>query len=307
MSERQSRNGSQEVAEGFVAEHDVWAFFALALALSWGVWVPLGLTGGGVDLGYAGAILAVTVGAFGPLVAGAVVTWAAGDSLRAWAGQVLRWRVQPRWYLVALGVPVVLMLVTTAVYAALVNTVDWSVIGRYLPVYLINLPLVFLVFGGQEELGWRGFALPALLERFDPVVSSLVVGAVWAAWHLPMYAAPAVGYAGIPAAGYEGSWSIYLLATLAVSVVYTWLYLNTGRSVLLAMVLHASWNATTPINPSLEALRELPGPALDVQAWVFAAVVWAFAGLLLALYGRDLESGSAGGLLGSDESAPQRA
>lgn len=262
----------------FVAGREVVAFFALTLALSWVVWIPGAL--GLVDFGSL-VTGAVVIGGFGPLVAAGIVTWLVGDSLRAWAGQVLRWRIRPRWYLAAVGIPPLVVAVVTLAYVALGNPLELPAVVRQVPLYavplvhVLGMGSVFLVGGGQEELGWRGFALPRLLERVDAVTASLVIGTVWGLWHLPLFMLEGSGQ-------YGGPFVHYLVSTLALSVIFTWLYLGTGRSVLLAMILHASYNTATVYLPG-----ETPTTTLR---WVFAAVWWLIALGLVSQFGRSLRS-----------------
>ena len=117
-----------------------------------------------------------------------------------------------------------------------------------------RLPLVFsavLIAMGPlgEEPGWRGFALPLLLKRHNPLLASLVIGVVWAAWHLPVDLA-GHDMAMLP----EALWD-RLTITLPVSLVMTWLYIRGGRSLLPALFMHASLNATwlyvLPSDPAL--------------------------------------------------------
>ncbi len=75
--------------------------------------------------------------------------------------------------------------------------------------------------GGLEEPGWRGFALPRLLTRHTPFASSIVLGAAWALWHVPLFFAPAASQSGFPFV-----W--YFVNALALSIVFTWLYLKSG-------------------------------------------------------------------------------
>ena len=91
-----------------------------------------------------------------------------------------------RWYLVAVRIPLVVFGATNTAYVALGNPIEplasLQQISLYaLPlVFALNMVFVFFLGGGQEELGRCGFALPRLLERFDAVTASLVIGAVWA-------------------------------------------------------------------------------------------------------------------------------
>ena len=170
---------------GWVRRHPVAAFFVLAYALSWLVWIPASLAGAGQAL--------LVVGAFGPAVAAYIVLRITGGSVRAWARQILRWRVQLRWYLYALGLPALLFAVVNGALALLGKPIDLALLGERAPSYLAGLAFITLLGGGQEEPGWRGFALPRLQLRLTPLRSTLVLGALWGLWHLPIYG---IGFVG---------------------------------------------------------------------------------------------------------------
>lgn len=90
----------------------------------------------------------------------------------------------PAWYLVALGIPLVVFGATSGVYIALGNPIEPLASLQQIPLYALplifalNMVFVFFLGSGQEELGGRGFTLPRLLDRFDAVTASLVIGAV---------------------------------------------------------------------------------------------------------------------------------
>lgn len=285
MTTRKDNSQSQRLGRvgAFVAGREIVSFFVLTLVLSWAVWVP-----GAVGIVEYGSLTIgiITVGGFGPLIAAAIVTWIAGDSLRAWAKQVLRWRVRPRWYFAAVGIPLVVVGATSVIYVALGNSIGQSDILQEIPIYgvllihVISMVSVFLVGGGQEELGWRGFALPRLLERFNAVSASLVIGVVWAVWHLPLFVLER-------SSQYGGEFVPYLISLLALSILFTWLYRATERSILLAMIFHASYNASSG---SAQALLPIENAA--ALSWVLAAVMWMLALGLMVVYGRNLRSGN---------------
>lgn len=278
----------------FVAGREVVTFFALTLAFSWAIWLPGAL--GFVDFGSL-TLAVVVIGGFSPLVAAALVTWLVGASLRAWAGQLLRWRVHFGWHLAAFVFPVVAFSASIVVYAVLGNPIEQAEAIQQAPIYVLplifvlNMVFVFLLGGGQEELGWRGFALPRLLDRVDAVSASLIIGTVWAVWHLPLFVLEG-------ASQFDQPFVPYATSLLALSIVFTWLYRGTGRSVLLAMILHASHNSATVLIPVQPVQTGTVG-------WLMAAVLWAFALGLVAVYGRDLRSGdSADRETGEDRSPP---
>lgn len=262
-----------------LARHPVAAFFVLTLALSWALWIPMAL-----DLVSVPAVPFIVVGGFGPMAAAAIVTVLTGWSLRAWLAPVLRWRVRPRWYLVALGYPVASRAVETAGYVLSGGTLSFSRYPLRVATYLVNLPFVALLGGGQEEFGWRGFALPRLQARYSGLVASLAIGVVWAAWHLPLFWVPGSSQAGLPLAP-------FLASVPAISVVFTWLYNRTGGSLLLAVLLHASVNASSALYPIAPEVIE--GGIPRALAVALAAVPWAVAVALVAWEGPDLAASDA--------------
>ncbi len=100
--------------------------------------------------------------------------------------------------------------------------------------------LFFLFAGGPvfEEIGWRGFELPRLQRRHGPLVGSLVLGVLWALWHLPLFLIPAWD------TPHDGPLDVVLFVALAVgtAVIFTWVFNNTRGSVLLAILAHGSLN-----------------------------------------------------------------
>ncbi|MFC5368861.1 CPBP family intramembrane glutamic endopeptidase [Salinirubrum litoreum] len=195
----------------------------------------------------------ILVGGFGPLVGALLTLRVQGASIRAWLRSNLRLRLPVRWYLVALLLPPLLVGLAGLVHAGVFGArLD---LGSLPPawVYPAGLVLVFFVGGGQEELGWRAFAVPVLQERFSALLTSLLVGVVWVCWHLPLFVVPGSSQAGIPLAPYA-------VAVVSVSVVFTWLY-NSTASVLPAMLLHGGINPIAQYFPTggADAIRTVEG------------------------------------------------
>jgi len=134
---------------------------------------------------------------------------------------------------------------------------------------LLSLPggfvMVFLWGGGNEELGWRGFALPRLQERYNPFISSLVIGVIWTLWHAP----PGIIELGLV------DWAVdlpfYMTTVTGISIVTTWLYNRTGGSVLVAMVFHAGINVSQSLYP-IEAMFTRTGEFARASAWVILVI-----------------------------------
>ena len=266
----------------WVDEHPVAAFFVGAYAYTWIVTAPATV----MPASWTAAIL-VYVGSFGPPISAAAVTWLRGDDLRAWAAQVTRWRVGWRWWAVALGVPIAAAVAITLGILAVRGPVD---LGRELPSPLLvaGLFLFSMVLSGglNEEPGWRGFAQARLNERYGALRASLLIGVVWAGWHLPYFLAPVTPHSSFPLVNQLG----WLGGILTLSVLLAWVYNGTG-SVLLAMVLHAMANTADVVIPLVpEAIvvdgvvdEGAVGTVVVVHLAVYVLVVLA----VVAYYGRE--------------------
>lgn len=262
----------------FRTVHERWpvvAFFALAVGLSWLVWIPtFALAGDQVVL-----TLGLIAGSFGPAVAGAALTKLEGRRLRDWLREMAVWRLPVRWYVVALGLPLTWVAATTAVVVAGGGTIDLTTLPRRLLSWAGGMAFVFVAGGGNEEPGWRGYALPRLQREYSALTASVVVGVVWACWHLPMVAFSVLDFG-------EKPFVLYLPMVVALSVLYTWLYNNTRGSVLLAMLLHASVNTSGALAPvSVETFQRLQGSDLSLSVRLVVGAILAV--VLIAAYGAD--------------------
>lgn len=223
-----------------VSRQPLVAFVALAYLLSWSWWVPLALTGETVRTG-AGWPTHLP-GLLGPAIAAMIVTALAEGraGLRSLARRTIRWRAGAWWW----SVPILL---GAAALALLAVGGPWN--GRALTGYpgapagwgvLATLAIVLVVNGVGEELGWRGFAADRLLERRSLLATALIVAAVWAPWHLPLFFLTAT-FKAFALPDILG-WAVGLTAG---SIVLAWLYRGGGRSVLLVAVWHTAFNLTS--------------------------------------------------------------
>jgi uncharacterized protein len=210
-------------------------FFALAFAWSWICWLMSSVVKS-QSPSLAGALF--LAGGFGPSIAAiAVVSYVGGrNGLRNWLMRCLQWRVSWRWLALAFFLPLAVMALAAAVHVALGGTLAPSpAVGRVL-MAAANFGLVLLLGGPLgEEFGWRGYALPALQERYGWRVASLILGVVWGMWHLPLFYIADTAQSYIP-------FVLFMLNTVALSVLFAWLFNHTGGSVLPALVLHTAVN-----------------------------------------------------------------
>jgi uncharacterized protein len=199
-------------------ERQLAVFLAAAFGLSWGTGY---LTVAVLDLG----ALGLGLGALVPGVVALALTRRDHGSVRPLWRQMTRWRVAPRWYAAAVGIPIALVAAATFVSTRFgADPAEVTLIGG-----LAYFPMMLLLAGGPEEPGWRGYALPRLQHRLNALAATMVLGCVWALWHAPLWFIAESGYAGM-------SYPAYFTLTVGQSVIYTWLFNSTGGNVLLAMI-----------------------------------------------------------------------
>jgi hypothetical protein len=215
-----------------------WAWWVVALG-----WVDLGggrLSGAGTDSGQGLRQAVVAVGDVGPLLAAvAVRLWVTREGVRGTLGFRRPWRC----YGAAVALPVVFYgVLLVAVLAMGLGRFAWASDDTPFPAYLVvQLPIMGLVialFVLGEEYGWRGWLLPRLAV-WGEGKATLVVAVVWYFWHVPLLVM------GVDADG--GPWwvrmPLFLLATVAVSFPFTWLFTWSRGSVVVVSLFHGFVNA----------------------------------------------------------------
>lgn len=207
------------------------AFFFLAFSISWGSCIPF-LLAGPVTL----PILFI-VGASGPTVAALIVVGVTGGKpgiLDLLSGLLL-WRVPFRWWAVALAGPPLLMAASIGIQAV----TGFPPKPPHVPVPVLPLPIaIFLaalpVAAVLEEIGWRGYAQTRLESRHGPILAAVILGILWACWHLPLFLIPGLSHEHM-------SFGPYLAFAVVLCLWFGWLYRRT-RSILLASGFHTSIN-----------------------------------------------------------------
>lgn len=252
------------------------AYVLVSFGISWVIWAPavlatLGVLPPPLPLDVFTPI-SIFVGAFGPLTAALLLSGGRrnGDGGRA---KLLRRGVQ--WRTIGLpsvavmfGLPIVISFVARMLDAATGGTPPGLSVAN--PLVLIPLFVVILVLGGpvQEEFGWRGYALPRLLQRFGMVPAPLILSLLWTVWHLPFWFMEGSGMEGTP-------FPIFLLYMVGLTAVMTWLHLNTAGSVLAAILMHTTANWVSNFLPT-------HGPeVLESNAYLFQAIGYVLVGALL--------------------------
>ena len=210
------------------------SFFVLAYALSWSLESPLVLLRDTISPTQALVlvILASNVPSLLAIVLTAIVS--GRGSLRKLLGRLLIWRVDPRWYLVVVLGPAAL----AGGVVALNGFLGGPALSLGMPLLGVAFFLAFSVFPGSalgEEIGWRGYALPRLQAGRSALSASLVLGPIWALWHLPLW------LTGDPVRT-PTLYAAFVVSVIANSVILAWVYNSTGGSLLMVVLLHATAN-----------------------------------------------------------------
>lgn len=215
-------------------------YFVLVFAISWGLW----FTANAVPTPFVRSVL-IYAGVFTPgIVALALTRFYHGSSgVQRLLARLVKFDVGARWFTFALFFVAAVKLLVALI--ARVMTGAWPAFGSE------PIPLMFVaaigstLLGGQigEELGWRGYALPRMARPLGLGPGSIVLGVIWAAWHLPLFfilGGDTVGQ----------SFPFYLAQVVALSIVIAWVYMKTNGSLAVTMLLHAAINNTKDIVPS---------------------------------------------------------
>jgi uncharacterized protein len=249
--------------------HPLVTFFLLVFILTWVVWVP---RASGAPLGVLGQAW-TWIPAIAALLA-AALTGGRG-ALRELGSRLVRWRVGWQWYVVVILGPAVFSLAVAGIYALFGGSWAEAAPPAILAGPLLLLPLFLAILtltdGLGEELAWRGFALPRLLTRYNALVASVVLGVIWALWHLPLLWTEGNGMFQLPV------W-LLLLDLTAKSILFTWVFLHTRGSVLIAMLFHGATNLFL-VSPEVVSTGDLEVAVLAmVGKWVLVGIVLVVAG-----------------------------
>ena len=230
----------------WLRSHPLTGFVVLAYAGSWVFWVPfipLQRLIPTQSYNYAAAGAGQLALLAGPFLASLIMTRLTTGSLRAWVSPFKRWRVPPASYALALiAIPVVIMAASAVLPGKEVGTPSFA--GPAVVIGPLIQAVAFLIGGPiQEEVGWRGFALPILQERLRPLQAAVVLGIIWGGWHLPQFFVSAWETPHNNAGDVLG----FFAFTVTSSIVISWITNLARGSVLLAILAHNSinWALTT--------------------------------------------------------------
>jgi len=250
-------------------------YFLITFVWAWVLWLPFVLPYFGLyemtETLQGLVMLAVMIGAFGPLVSAVILTSLDGGkpALKAYFKRCFTFKVKGVYYLYA----ILFGLVITAFAHYFTNLTGIDSLpnnlipeGMDVPLYILILPYTLLLFvlgGGQEEFGWRGYAQDPVQERFGLLKGSLLIGFMWGLWHLPLWFIDGEGHSYYP-------FLAFLIYTMSWSLVIGIMYELSGKKMVIAWVMHAFGNLSVPLFPVL-FLEDVPQPGYWV--WAFSNVI----------------------------------
>lgn len=251
-----------------------WVFFLATYTWSWSFFGIAYLMGVSAESGRASGVILVLLALSGPAVMGTLLTYLALNK----AGQKDYWvriidfkRIPFKWYLI------IFLLIPAVIILADLLSGYWASysFAHQLPslgLTLLSVPLVPVL----EELGWR-YAIDRLQEKYSALGSTLILGVLWGSWHLPVFFLPNSIYQTMPF-GSLIFW-LYMVHAVVISFVFTWVYINTNRSILSAILLHTvlEFCANTGMIP-----WHHPEDLKIVMVWI--DILWAIVAILLIHY-----------------------
>jgi uncharacterized protein len=260
-----------------IDRYPLTTFIVLTWGFSWSLWFLLIASARGWVSFQAPTSWLGPVGTFGPsLAAIAVVGLSRGKAgVKELVKPILQWHFGGRWYcLVIFGgmlvwlVPPIYTLLSGEITMTLSNLVPQAL------VFLILFGLI-LVIGGPlgEEIGWRGYLLPRLLERRSPLRASLILSVFWFVWHLPQF------WSWFPGAAPAAAIPLFLITVVAYSVLFTWVYLGTSGSLMAILLLHTSINTA-----EVALLQAYPGIGERLLYYGIVAMIWVAVSAVVVIF-----------------------
>jgi CAAX protease family protein len=263
-----------------VTRNVVGAFVALTFAISWVIW--LAMIAGSLSIATTAGLILNVVATAGPSIAAVTlaVAMGRGELARLASGFSLS-LVSAKWTLVALLLPVLMVAVAIAISV--------GALGASLPVITVAalgtivVEFVRIVFLGgplEEELGWRGFLLPRLQASRSAWNASVLLGVIWGLWHIPLYFVQGTGqYDTAASAGVVFAIAAFLVWTIGLSVLFAWLFNQTGGSLIVVILFHAAVNLAAYIPAAV-------GSA-GAASFLYPLITWVVALIVATRYGRE--------------------
>lgn len=236
-------------------------FFMITFLWSWLLWLPEILWG-----------MRLYLAPFGPTIAAFILTYMNEglDGAKELLKRGLDFSFGKIWF-----IPIFLLMPAIVGFSLLLAvlsgepTPSMPVLSQ--PWIIIPAFFYILFFGGPvaEEFGWRGYALDRLQKQYNALLSSIILGIIWGLWHLPLFFMKGQEiYQNVPILG-------FIFGTILLSILFTWIYNNTGRSILAVILFHTMGNLSHFIFPTMATkLGGLYSIILNIITVVVILIIW---------------------------------
>ncbi|MFL1011541.1 CPBP family intramembrane glutamic endopeptidase [Flavisericum labens] len=224
---------------------NLFVFLILTFLWSWTLWI-IGLNhlSDGINQESIDKFLVFFfVGLYGPTISG-IITTLFFDGLKGLLELIKKlfiWKVPFKYYVYIILVPLIFVIIGIALYSQFIGE-----IGGFDKMAYLSIPTILLtgLYAGPlgEELGWRGFLLPEFQKKYSNLKSAIIIGVIWFVWHIPLWWAPfGTLVSGEPISIIPVI--AYFTILICLSIIITWLVINSRGSVLIAILFHLSINA----------------------------------------------------------------
>ncbi|MFN2235822.1 MAG: type II CAAX prenyl endopeptidase Rce1 family protein [Anaerolineales bacterium] len=244
----------------------IWLFFGLAMILSWVIWIPMILF-----VPENAQLPLLLLGGFGPFMSALIVIRIkeGKTALKQWLRETFRLRIGLIWYLVGgLFLPFGIAILHHSFYILAGGRSGFS-LDQIWGIYVVSLFSTTLLGGGFEEPGWRGFATPRLMTRFHPILANTIVSFFWVLWHIPLY------FGNWGGKGQPLLW--FFIYAIGLSIILTWLYFKSGKSIIPVMLLHGATNIVFDFFPATNTIFSSPDLDFNIfksmSYWTVAIVI----------------------------------
>ncbi len=246
-------------------------FFLIAFAWSWLFLLPrILVTAGWLTLpGWLSFFLG-TIAAFGPFIAAFALTYRneGQEGVSSLWRRGWEYRFRKKWLAPTLLLPPVVAVLTILAIMLAGENINWKLAPPLLTLFPVFM-LLFFTNALPEEFGWRGYVLDRFQLRWNALTSSLLLGAIWGLWQIPLHFVAGTTQHTVPI------WE-FVAQTMVVAIAYTWLYNNTGGSILVAMLFHTVNSFTAAVIPLWTS---------EVGRWIHLGLLLLVVGAIVLIWG----------------------